>query len=157
MQPMSKLCFSIVLWSFLASYFCNLAQSEEPPVVELDGYYLLASAPAAFRTLQWVELREDSGAANNISGSIRLSKKVSSKSFENWKLASVALAGNNLSFRSVEKAGHSYGFSGRFLKTGNLSEVASDSEVVLSGRLTEFAKNKAVAEENVEFTYSIGD
>jgi len=137
----------------------GLAGTEEVRV-HIFGYYsFVGEAPQPFQAIKWVELWPDprSGHAGAVKGSIRLNEPPLRGRYANVELTSVRFVGPELSFQSRERKGVRYRFSGRFLKLGDFTEIASPGEVVLEGRVSEVRKGNVVAEADVRFQYYTGD
>ena len=73
---------------------------------------------------------------------------------KNFRFKTLVTKPDALTFTTVMLGGVSYGFSGKFLKTGVFETATLDDQTpVLEGTLTKFKAGKKVAEANLKFVY----
>jgi hypothetical protein len=131
------------------------------PALEATGYYFLTAQQAAsFPELKWIELHytaDPKGQESALVGVLRLKHRSSDGRYVELDLHPILSAPDRLRFETESRDGVSYSFSGRFLRMGVLSEVATADEVVLRGILERFRNGQAERAVEVSFTYFEGD
>jgi hypothetical protein len=125
------------------------------PNADVTGaYFAVGTLPAAFSEIEHISLAtiDDQGNPAPLNGFIRPRRR----SAEDYRLNSVELNGNDLSFTTATVGGVSYRFRGRFARLDNFAANPPDTEeVILSGTLTK-TENGTTTEAPVRFTYSAG-
>ena len=119
------------------------------------AYFAAGSLPGEFSEIEHLSLAtiDDSGNPAPLNGFIRPKRR----SAKDYRLVGPKLNGKELTFTTTAVDGVSYSFKGTFEK---LADFAADpppsDEVILRGKLTKLRDGNAVAETDVNFTYSAG-
>lgn len=141
-----------------AAQNANAAAAQTPPAAQSDvtgAYFASGTLPAEFSEIDHLSLAtiDEDGQPAPLNGFIRPKRR----SAQDYKLVNPRLAGRDLTFTTAAVGGVSYSFKGAFEKLDNFPENPPDSaEVVLRGTLTRLKDGNAVAETQVNFTYSAG-
>jgi hypothetical protein len=141
------LCVKLLLTSILVFAALPALAQKSAARFDPDGtFWILGDTPPEFSEFSAINLNAKRSRQLPIQG-LELSNG------KRLRFKTLIVKRDNFSFTTVELAGVSYAFSGKFLKGGVYYSYLDDTIPALEGTLTKFRNGQKVAEAKLTFSY----